>query len=159
MSSADRLQPDLYIFTGSVALPSGEGTDLAVAKQAHIGAIRGNIPTTAAALLVLIPLMVEFIHESPWEPVKFCNSFALVFIGLLMVSRLPIISFKKVRVPPHWIVPTLVSVALLGASLVNAPWHTAVILGLVYIGVLPVGVWHAYRLQKQAAAAESSLRG
>ena len=48
----DRIQPDLYIFNGTVALPSSEGTNLAVAKQAHIRAIRGDIPTAAAALKI-----------------------------------------------------------------------------------------------------------
>jgi hypothetical protein len=48
----DRVQPDLYVFNGTVALPSGEGTDLVAAKQAHISAIRGDIPTAAAALKI-----------------------------------------------------------------------------------------------------------
>ena len=47
----DWVQPDLYIFNGSLAVPSsGADTDMAVAKQAHINAIRGNIPTAAATL-------------------------------------------------------------------------------------------------------------
>jgi hypothetical protein len=47
----DRVQPDLYIFNGSLAVPSsGTDTDLAVAKQAHITAIRGSIPAAAATL-------------------------------------------------------------------------------------------------------------
>src|SRR4051794_679382 len=47
----DWVQPDLYIFNGSLAVPSaGADTDMAVAKQAHIDAIRGNIPTAAATL-------------------------------------------------------------------------------------------------------------
>ncbi len=108
-----------------------------------------GLPTTAAALLVLIPLMIEFMFQHPWEQVKFFNFFALTFIGLLMISRLPIISFKGIRVPPQWIVPTLVSVALLGASLVNAPWHTALILGAAYMFAIPIGIFKAYRPQEQ----------
>ena len=47
----DWVQPDLYIFNGSLAVPSsGAGTDMAVAKQAHITAIRGSIPAAAATL-------------------------------------------------------------------------------------------------------------
>ena len=47
----DWVQPDLYIYNGSLAVPaSGAGTDMAVAKQAHITAIRGSIPAAAATL-------------------------------------------------------------------------------------------------------------
>ena len=47
----DWVQPDLYIFNGSLAVSSsGAGTDMAVAKQAHITAIRGSIPAAAATL-------------------------------------------------------------------------------------------------------------
>ena len=47
----DRVQPDLYVFNGSLAVASsGAGTDTAVAKQGHITAIRGSIPAAAATL-------------------------------------------------------------------------------------------------------------
>ena len=47
----DWFQPDLYIFNGSLAVASsGAGTGVAVAKQAHITAIRGNIPAATATL-------------------------------------------------------------------------------------------------------------
>ncbi|MBC7784277.1 MAG: hypothetical protein H7144_10595 [Burkholderiales bacterium] len=47
----DWVQPDLYIFNGSLAVPSlGAGTDMAAAKQAHINAIRASIPAAAATL-------------------------------------------------------------------------------------------------------------
>lgn len=47
----DWVQPDLYIFNGSLAIPApGAGTDIVVAKQAHITAIRGSIPVAASTL-------------------------------------------------------------------------------------------------------------
>src|SRR5438046_2932488 len=47
----DWVQPDLYIFNGSLAVASsGAGADMAAAKQAHITAIRGGIPAAAATL-------------------------------------------------------------------------------------------------------------
>jgi hypothetical protein len=47
----DWVQPDLYIFDGSLAVASsGAGTDVPAAKQAHITAIRGRIPAAAATL-------------------------------------------------------------------------------------------------------------
>ena len=47
----DRIQPHLYIFNGSLVLPpSGEGADVAVEKQAHLSAIRANIPAAVATL-------------------------------------------------------------------------------------------------------------
>jgi hypothetical protein len=47
----DRLQPDRYIFNGSLSVsPSDAGTDVAAAKQAHIIAMRAGIRAAAATL-------------------------------------------------------------------------------------------------------------
>src|SRR5687768_4930510 len=48
----DCVQPDLYIFNGSLSVSSsGAGTDIAAAaKQAHINAIRVSIPAGVARL-------------------------------------------------------------------------------------------------------------
>ena len=47
----DWLQPDLFIFDGSLFVSaSGTGTDVATAKRAHLATIPGGIPAAVAAL-------------------------------------------------------------------------------------------------------------
>ncbi|MGH7881132.1 MAG: CDP-diacylglycerol--serine O-phosphatidyltransferase, partial [Candidatus Binataceae bacterium] len=77
-------------------------------------------------------------------------------IGLLMVSRLPVFSGKRVgkRVPPDMVLPVFVVVVLFVALLISYPWAVLTIGTLAYLVCLPLG-WLSYReyQRKDAAAA------
>jgi CDP-diacylglycerol--serine O-phosphatidyltransferase len=72
----------------------------------------------------------------------------LLVVAALMVSRLPIYSFKKIKVPHHFIVPTLLGVGVLAGLLISATWATLTVLGLVYIANIPLSVRAHRRLLK-----------
>jgi CDP-diacylglycerol--serine O-phosphatidyltransferase len=62
-------------------------------------------------------------------------------MGLLMVSRIPTIALKSVRVPPRLIVPMLVLLVIGVAALFYEP-HLILLIGLViYLLHLPYAGW------------------
>jgi CDP-diacylglycerol--serine O-phosphatidyltransferase len=67
-------------------------------------------------------------------------------IGLLMVSRLPVFSGKRVgkRVPPEMVLPLFVVFVLVFAVLISYPWEMLTFGSLVYLACLPLG-WFSYR--------------
>jgi CDP-diacylglycerol--serine O-phosphatidyltransferase len=73
-----------------------------------------------------------------------------ILIALLMVSRLPVFSGKRVgkRVPPEMVLPVFVAVVLFFAVLVSYPWETLTAGTLVYLACLPLG-WLSYREQER----------
>ena len=92
-----------------------------------------------------------------------CRKFALlaplVFvytlaIALLMVSRLPVFSGKRVgkRVPPEMVLPIFVLVVLFFALLITYPWEVLATGTVLYLASLPFGVL-AYRKHQRADAA------
>ena len=72
----------------------------------------------------------------------------MIAIGLLMVSRIPTIALKSVRVPPGLIVPLLVLLVVGVAALFYEP-HLIALIGLgVYLLHLPYAAWKYRHLRR-----------
>ena len=86
-------------------------------------------------------------------PVVVTLIYTLAIAGL-MVSRLPVLSGKKIgtRVPPEMVLPVILVVVLFIALLVSYPWHLLSVGTLAYLACLPLG-WLSYQRYRQADAA------
>jgi CDP-diacylglycerol--serine O-phosphatidyltransferase len=105
-----------------------------------------GIPAPAGAITVLLPIYGELLGV---PRSGFLIWFTLVYtlaIGLLMVSRLPVFSGKRIgtRVPPEMVGPIIVVVVLFIALLIAYPWVLLTAGTLAYLGALPFG-WLSYR--------------
>ena len=78
----------------------------------------------------------------------------LVGTALLLVSTLPIWSFKNFKVPSEYVLPLLLGTGLFAALLVADPWGALAALGLLYIAMLPFSIRSFHRLQREAEAPE-----
>ncbi|OAN60954.1 CDP-diacylglycerol--serine O-phosphatidyltransferase [Magnetospirillum moscoviense] len=109
-----------------------------------------GIPAPAAAGLVMVPMVASF----EFGPALFAGpSVATVFlagVSFLMVSTIPTFSFKKVRVPNAWVLPMLIVVGALAAFLVTEPWLTLTVIGIGYIGLIPLSIRAFHRLKREA---------
>jgi len=108
---------------------------------------------TAGAITVLLPIYVDFVGAP--QP-GFMMLLAFVYtllIALLMVSRLPVVSGKRLgtRVAPEMVLPIFVVVVLFVAVLVSYPWPVLTVGTLCYLASLPFG-WLSYRKLETAAA-------
>jgi len=115
-----------------------------------------GVPAPAGAGLVLFPLFVGLEAKSlgwTWllETVQFPAFCAAVLVGvaLLLVSTLPVWSFKNFKVPSHYVLPVLLGIGLFAAFLVADPWGALAAGGLVYVGMLPFSVRSFRRLKRE----------
>lgn len=99
-----------------------------------------GVPAPAGAALALLPLMMHFQAGDGWFDFPLVGALTMGTVAFLMVSRIPTFSAKKIHVPRRWMVPALVAVGLVFAGLINAPWATLVLLGIVYLAAIPVAV-------------------
>ncbi len=74
----------------------------------------------------------------------------LASVAALMVSRVPTFSFKRFRVPGHWVLPMLLMVGTLAAFLTTEPWGTLLVVGALYIGSIPLSIRSYRRLRRVA---------
>ena len=129
-------------------------------KPAWAGNFFTGIPAPAGALTVLLPIYLYFLGVSNGLVTIWVTFFYTLAIGLLMVSRLPVFSGKRVgkRVPPEIVLPVFVVVVLAFALLIAYPWEVLSVSAVIYLVCLPLG-WLSYRdhVRKDALAASAAL--
>lgn len=110
-----------------------------------------GMPAPAAAGIVMLPMLAAFGLDEAWPRTWALNAGVMIFVALMMVSKVPTFSLKMVtlRVGPDWVLPTLVLVGMFVASLLTVPWLTLVVVGSTYLLSLPVGVVLAHRLRRR----------
>ena len=109
-----------------------------------------GMPAPAGAITVLLPIYLAFLGVPVPSIATFLYTLA---IAILMVSRLPVYSGKKMgtRVPRELVLPVFMLVVLFFALLISYPWPVLTLGTLAYLAALPLG-WMSYRRLEQAAA-------
>ncbi|NNG04394.1 MAG: CDP-diacylglycerol--serine O-phosphatidyltransferase [Inquilinus sp.] len=112
-----------------------------------------GVPMPGAAGLVLMPMMISFELDHAVRFPAVVVAVWTLFVSMMMVSRLPTFSMKGARIPYRYIVPVLLGVALLAASLVSQTWLTLTAIGIIYLASMPFSLRQYRRLERGAAAA------
>ena len=72
-----------------------------------------------------------------------------IFVGALMVSRIPTFSLKYLKLPSRMAVPVMALLALVVAALIHAPWVTLFALSAGYLVSIPLSLRHYRRQEKK----------
>lgn len=111
-----------------------------------------GVPAPAAAGLVLLPMIISFnLFEEYVRRPEVAGAF-LALVSFLMVSRIPTYSFKKVKLRPNLILPLMVAVGLVAASMLSAPWVTLSGILAAYLISIPFAVRSYRALCKRTGA-------
>jgi CDP-diacylglycerol--serine O-phosphatidyltransferase len=124
-----------------------------VAEQPHKSAgFNTGVPAPAGAGLAFVPIYLWLISGAEmfrrWELVMAWT----IVIALLMISNLPTFSWSSIRIRRSWRLFALVGVALLGAALIRAPWHTLLAVSALYLAMIPVALMSYARVRQRRAA-------
>lgn len=112
-----------------------------------------GVPSPAGALLMLAPLVADeaFGHSGWWSSVWVVCGW-MVFVSMLIVSRIPTAAMKSISVPPRMVVLLLGLVTVAAAGLLVYPYHLLLILIAIYLAHIPF----AWRSQRWVAARPES---
>ena len=126
-------------------------------KPAYAQSFFTGVPAPAGAGMVLFPLFLGLeaanqgwprlagLAQSPWLVAP-----ALVGTSLLLVSTLPVWSFKNFKVPAEYVLLLFLSTGFFAALLVADPWMALAAAGVVYLLMLPFSVRSFRRLRADA---------
>ncbi len=115
-----------------------------------------GIPAPAGAMLTLAPMGVDFAFREEYTDIYSALIFTShpvfvvlysSFIAVLMASRLPTFSFKKITIMKKYSSLVLVLVSLLAVFAFTEPWLTMIGLGIWYISTIPMSLIYYYRLK------------
>jgi CDP-diacylglycerol--serine O-phosphatidyltransferase len=120
-------------------------------RPAYAAPFFTGVPAPAGAGLVMVPMFLSFewgdwLFRSPY-----LSAVTVVGVALLMVSKVPTVSIKRIRVPHHLVIPTLLGIGVLAAFGTTAPWPTLTAIGVVYVGSIPLTIRAYFRLKRAAA--------
>lgn len=99
-----------------------------------------GVPAPAGAFLVLLPVYVSFLGVAPNNTMALFSAAYTLLIAALLISRVPVWSGKSgSRVPRNYMMPIILGVVLLVATLSVYPWQTLSAAVVAYLLSLPFG--------------------
>lgn len=118
-----------------------------------------GIPAPLGAGLMLVPVAVWL--WSDFAPVRdpwFICAWASM-VGFLMISDIATYSWSSVHISRAWRLPALLIVAMFGAALLSAPWHTLSVFMLGYLATIPFSAASYRRIRRQRASGGAATDG
>jgi CDP-diacylglycerol--serine O-phosphatidyltransferase len=123
-----------------------------------------GVPAPAGAGLALFTLMIGLEAQAQgWDWLANFVSYPLVpglmliATALLLVSTLPVWSFKNFKIASEYVLPTLLCIGLFAALLLADPWAAMVLATVVYIGMLPFSLRSYRHLRREAERHRAEL--
>ena len=92
-----------------------------------------GIPSPAAAGLSLLPIFIYFEFQIFFFKNEYINFFNLGLIGLLMISKIPTISFKNLNFSKKYAPWIILSSVIIIIALISNIWLTLIIIAITYI--------------------------
>jgi len=131
--------------------------DLPGSPQKEAGFLTG-VPAPMGGVLAFLPIYLWIVtgRDEFREPVAIGVWMALV--AFLMISRLPTLSWSRLRPPRSVRLELIALVAILTTALLVEPWLTLAIISLGYFLLIPVGLISYYRVKRQRGAGQSVQR-
>ena len=109
-------------------------------KPEYVNDFFAGLPSPAAGLLVLLPIVIDIHWGLSFIREAFLVSLVLVACGVGAVCTLPTFAGKSIKIPSSMALPALAIVALLAAFIVTQPWPAYLVLAGLYLIMIPVSL-------------------
>ena len=109
-----------------------------------------GVPSPAAAGLVLLPLILSLSDLVQFENYSIVTSITILTTSILMVSKMPTYSLKRILIPRHLAVFLLLGIGIYVSLLIFYTFETLFFTGLIYIILIPISYFHYRHLNKKS---------
>ena len=114
-----------------------------------------GVPSPAGGLLVLMPLIYELTGINLDLDIKNITPYFTVLVAILLVSKMPTFSFKKISVSPKTTVFILLAIGIIFISLLYYTFETLLAFGIVYLITIPFS-YSMYKSQNNKLTVETA---
>jgi len=109
-----------------------------------------GIPSPAGGILVLMPLIYSFSEIQFFNPnYKIVVPILFIIISILLISKIPTYSLKKIVVPRSTTIFLLFAVVLYFGLLLIYTFNTIIISGAIYLLMIPISASHYFMINKK----------
>tara|TARA_B100000686_G_C16750900_1_gene952414 strand:+ start:401 stop:1195 length:795 start_codon:yes stop_codon:yes gene_type:complete len=113
-----------------------------------------GVPSPAAAGLVLLPLILSLSGLIELENYALLSTIAILITSILMVSKVPTYSLKRILIPRHAAIFLLLGIGIYVSLLIFYTFETLFLSGIIYLLLIPVSFFH-YRKNKKKSSSPS----
>ena len=108
-----------------------------------------GVPSPAAAGLILLPLILNLSGLIQLQNIAMISSGVIFVTSILMVSKVPTYSLKRIIIPRHSAVFLLLGIGIYLSLLIFYTFQTLFITGIIYIALIPISFFHYRKLNKK----------
>ncbi len=114
-----------------------------------------GVPSPAGGLLILMPLIYELTEIDFNISVREYTPFLTIIIAVLLVSKIPTLSFKKISISSKATIFLLLAVGMIFISLLFYTFETLLVFSIVYLISIPASIL-IYRNQQKKYSSKIS---
>ena len=103
-----------------------------------------GVPSPAGAGLALLPLVYELSELKVNVDFKSMTPFFVLFVALLLISKVPTFSLKKIKISSQLTIFLLFGIVIIFISLIFFTFESLLVIGAVYLFSIPVS-YYSYK--------------
>ena len=101
-----------------------------------------GVPSPAAAGLVLLPLILNLSGIIQFENYTLLASVSILVTSILMISKVPTYSLKRILIPRHFAIFLLLGIGIYVSLLIFYTFKTLFFTGMIYLLLIPISIFH-----------------
>jgi len=109
-----------------------------------------GVPSPAAAGLVLLPLILSISELVNLKNYAIISSVAILTTSILMVSKIPTYSLKRIVIPRNSTIFLLLGIGIYVSLLIFYTFKTLFFTGTIYLALIPVSYFHFRNKSKKS---------
>ena len=110
-----------------------------------------GVPSPAAAGLVLLPLILNLSGIIKFENYAVLSSIAILLTSILMVSKIPTYSLKRILIPRNFAIFLLLGIGIYISLLIFYTFETLFLTGIIYLLLIPISFFHYRNKNKKSS--------
>ena len=109
-----------------------------------------GVPSPAAAGLVLLPLILNLSGIVQFKNYAVLSSVAILITSILMISKIPTYSLKRILIPRHYAIFLLLGIGIFVGFLIFYTFETLFFTGMTYLLLIPISFFHYKHKNKKS---------
>jgi len=109
-----------------------------------------GVPSPAAAGLVLLPLILSLSGIIQIPSYAILSSITVLLTSILMVSKIPTYSLKRILIPRHYAIFLLLGIGIYVGLLIFYTFETLFLTGMIYLLLIPISFFHYKQKNKKS---------
>ncbi len=110
-----------------------------------------GMPSPAGGCLILFPLIFELSNFSSLFNLRVITPYFMILVSLLLISKVPTFSFKKIAIRRNMTIFLLLGVGLFFVSIIQFTFETITVCSVIYLFLIPVSIFN-YRSKLKTAS-------